>query len=42
VRENKERYAEAEAQAALRPKSPLSGFMRSFISSQVIRGDEDE
>src|SRR5207249_8561307 len=42
VKENKERYAEAEAQAALRPKSPLSGFMRSFISSQVIRGDEDE
>ena len=42
VKENKERYAEAEAQAALRPKFPMHGFMRSFISSQVIRGDEDE
>ncbi len=42
VRENKERYAEAEAQIALRPKSPLSGFMSSFISSQVIKGDDDE
>jgi ATP-dependent 26S proteasome regulatory subunit len=42
VRENKQRYAEAEAQAALHPKSPLSGFMRSFISSEVIRGDDDE
>jgi transitional endoplasmic reticulum ATPase len=42
VKENKDRYAEAEAQAALRPKSPMAGFLNSFISSQVVRGDEDE
>ena len=42
VRENKQRYAEAEAQAALRPKMPMSGLtsyvMRSFIERQ---GDGD-
>jgi len=42
VRENKERYAEAEAQAALRRKFPMPEFMSSFVSSQVIRADEDE
>jgi SpoVK/Ycf46/Vps4 family AAA+-type ATPase len=34
VRENKQRFAEAEAQAALKPKLPMAGFtsymMRSF------------
>lgn len=42
VKENKERYAEAEAHAALRPKFPMPEFMSSFVSSQIIRGDEDE
>jgi ATP-dependent 26S proteasome regulatory subunit len=42
VRENKERYAEAEAQAALRPKNSMSGFMSSFISSGITRGDDEE
>ena len=42
VRENKERYDEAVAQAALRPKFSMPEFMSSFVSSQIIRGDEDE
>jgi ATP-dependent 26S proteasome regulatory subunit len=41
VRENKERYAEAEAQAALRPKSPVSGWISSFVASQVLEGDDN-
>jgi len=44
VRENKQRYAEAEAQSMLKPKMPFSGFssyvMRSF--SQPGGGDDDE
>jgi ATP-dependent 26S proteasome regulatory subunit len=42
VRENKQRYAEAEAQAALRPKFSMPGFMSSFVSTHVIRANEDE
>ena len=42
VRENKEHYAQAEAQAALRRKFPMPEFMGSFISSQLIKGGEDD
>jgi len=42
VRENKQRYAEAETQAALRPKSPLSGLMSHFATSSVMNEEEDE
>ncbi len=42
VRENKQRFAEAEAQAALKPKLPMAGFtsymMRSFSGRE---GDEE-
>jgi len=41
VRENKQRFAEAEAQAAMRPKMPMSGFS-SFVMSKFIRGGDDE
>jgi len=37
-----DRHAKVEAQAALRWKFPMPEFMSSFVSSQVIRGDEDE
>jgi ATP-dependent 26S proteasome regulatory subunit len=40
VRENKQRYAEAEAQAAMRPKDPMAGFMSHLMTSQVTRGDD--
>src|SRR6266446_8194649 len=33
VRENKQRYAEAEAQAALKPKLPFSGFSSYMVRS---------
>src|SRR6266550_4763249 len=43
VRENKQRFAEAEAQAALKPKLPMAGFtsymMRSFSGRE---GDEEK
>jgi hypothetical protein len=42
VKENKQRYAEAEAQAVLRPKSPLSGFVHSFVTSQMLRQAGDD
>lgn len=42
VRENKERYQAAEAQALLQPKSPMAGFVRSFAVSQMLKPDEDE
>jgi len=35
VRENKAHYAAAEAQAAMRPKHPMAGFMHSFVTSQI-------
>jgi hypothetical protein len=42
VRENNQRYAEAEAQAALKPKLPMSGFT-SFVMSKVIeQGGNDD
>jgi hypothetical protein len=36
VKENKQHYAAAEAQALLQPKSPMAGFMRSFVTSRVF------
>lgn len=42
VRENRERYQAAEAQALLQPKSPMAGFMRRFAVSQMFKSDEDE
>jgi len=42
VRENKQRFAEAEAQTALKPKGPMAGFS-SFVLSKVIeQGREEE
>jgi transitional endoplasmic reticulum ATPase len=39
VRENKQRFAEAEAQAALKPKSPLAGF-GSFMAGSFSTAQE--
>jgi transitional endoplasmic reticulum ATPase len=42
VKENKERYAVAESQAFMQPKSPMA-FMRSFGISRMFRsGDDDD
>lgn len=43
MKENKQHYEAAEAQALMQPKSPFTGFMTSFVSSQVLNrgGDED-
>ena len=40
VRENKQRFAEAEAQAALKPKFPMRGF--SSFMFQQMKADENE
>ncbi|HWX19690.1 MAG TPA: ATP-binding protein [Candidatus Binatia bacterium] len=42
VKENKQHYAAAEAQALLQPKSPMAGFMRSFVTSHVINQGSDD
>jgi hypothetical protein len=43
VKDNKQLYEAAQAQALLQPKSPMAGFMRSFVTSQVCKaGSEDE
>ncbi len=42
LRENKERYAAAEAQALMQPKSPFSGFMGSFMTTETFSGREEE
>jgi transitional endoplasmic reticulum ATPase len=43
VKENKQRYEAAQVQALMQPKSPMAGFMRSFVTSQVFKaGSEDE
>jgi len=42
VKENKEHYAAAEAQALLQPKSPMSGFVRSFVTSRAFAQGEDD
>ena len=42
VRENKQRYAEAEAQAMLKPKPSMSGIS-SFVMHQLAeRGKEND
>ena len=41
-KENKAHYAAVEAQALLQPKSPMAGFMRSFVTSRVFKQDEDD
>jgi hypothetical protein len=42
-KENKQRYEAAQAQALMQPKSPMAGFMRSFVTSHVFKaGGEDE
>jgi transitional endoplasmic reticulum ATPase len=42
VRQNKQRYAEAEAHSATRPKSPLAGFMSTYFTSQMAGAEEAE
>ena len=43
VKENKQHYEAAQAQALMQPKSPMAGFMRSFVASRMIKaGGEDE
>src|SRR5712692_4839717 len=42
VKQNKEHYAAAQAQAFLQPKSALPGFIRTFVSSRCFMGSEDE
>ena len=42
VRENKQYYANAEAQALMRPPSTIAGLARSFVSSHVFGNDGDE
>jgi ATP-dependent 26S proteasome regulatory subunit len=42
VKENKQHYAAAEAQALLQPKSPMAGFMGSFVSSRALRANQDD
>ena len=42
VKKNKQHYATAEAQAFLQPKSPMAGFMRSFVTSQVFKQESDD
>lgn len=42
VNENKKHYAAAEARALLQPKSPMAGFMRTFVTSgSFTSGDEE-
>jgi transitional endoplasmic reticulum ATPase len=42
VQENKQHYATAEAQALMQPKSPMAGFMRSFVTSRTFKASEDD
>jgi len=37
VKENKQHYAAAEAQALMQPKSPMAGFLRSFSTSHAFK-----
>ena len=41
VKENKQHYQEAEAQILLKPPSTIPSFVRSFVSSQMFKDDED-
>jgi len=42
VQENKQHYATAEAQAMMQPKSPFSGFMRSFVTTRMLGQNQDD
>ena len=43
VKENKQHYEAAQAQALMQPKSPMAGFMSCFVASRMIKaGGEDE
>jgi ATP-dependent 26S proteasome regulatory subunit len=41
VKENKQHYAAAEAQALMQPKSPMAGFM-SFVTSRAMQRAKDD
>src|SRR6267378_3973311 len=41
VQENKQHYVAAEAQALMQPKSPMAGFMRSFVTSRAFKVSQD-
>jgi ATP-dependent 26S proteasome regulatory subunit len=42
VKENKQHYAAAEAQSLLQPKSPMAGFMRSFVAARAFRSSQED
>jgi hypothetical protein len=42
VQQNKQHYAAAEAQALLQPKSPMAGFMSSFVASRAFKQGNDD
>jgi SpoVK/Ycf46/Vps4 family AAA+-type ATPase len=42
AQQNKQHYAAAEAQALLQPKSPMAGFMRSFVASRAFKQGNDD
>ena len=43
VKENKQHYEAAQAQALMHPKSPITGFMNSFVTSRMFKREgEDE
>ena len=42
VRENKQRFAEAEAHAAMKPKFPMPGFSSFVMSKFAQPGNDDE
>ena len=42
VKENKQRYEAAQAQALLQPKPPMAGFMRSFVTSHMFKAGSDD
>jgi transitional endoplasmic reticulum ATPase len=42
VKENKQHYATAEAQALMHPKMPMGGFLHSFVTSEVLKGGGDD
>jgi len=42
VKQNKQHYAVAQAQALMQPKSSMPSFFRSFISSENFKVDADD
>ncbi len=42
VKQNKQHYAAAEAQALMRPKSPLAGFFSSVVTEQMMKQGNNE